>query len=185
MTKAGILLLTLFTAATTASTYAADKRYPLYSVEKIEIVDPSSRSAWEDKNFLDCSDVILTEEDVRHALKHMRRISKKSYFSEETERTGCSGGASVTFRNGKIIVIGIEPTGRINTFEANAKLEPTAVPGSFYDCDPCRKRKMALLKDALNRADERRLKKLEAEGAIPHGEAERRLKILRADRDQP
>jgi hypothetical protein len=41
---------------------------------------------------------------------------------------------------------------------------------------------MALLKDALNRADERRLRKLEAEGKIPPGEAERRLKALRVSR---
>ena len=42
----------------------------------------------------------------------------------------CSGDASVTFRNGKIIVIGVEPTGRINIFEANAQLEPGGVPES-------------------------------------------------------
>jgi hypothetical protein len=44
---------------------------------------------------------------------------------------------------------------------------------------------MVLLKDALDRADERRLKRLEAEGQIPPGEAERRLKWVRAERDKP
>jgi hypothetical protein len=41
---------------------------------------------------------------------------------------------------------------------------------------------MELLKDALDRADERRLRKAEAEGKIPPGEAERRLKALRTGR---
>jgi len=184
MNKVNILLMSLAAAAAVAAgqLHAADKRYPLNSVQKIEIIEPSSGSAWEDKDFLDCSDVILTEEDVRYALQHMRRVSRKSYFSEYTERTGCAGGASVTFKNGKIIVIGIEPTGRINTFEADAKLEPTSTPGSFYDCAPCKDRKMNLLKDALDRADERRLRKAEAEGLIPPGEAERRLKAVRTSR---
>jgi hypothetical protein len=44
---------------------------------------------------------------------------------------------------------------------------------------------MAMLKDALNRADERRLKRLEAEGQIPPGQAEPRLKMLRASREKP
>ncbi|WP_432731606.1 hypothetical protein [Variovorax sp. W6] len=180
MNKVNILLMSLAAAMATGQVHAADKRYPLNSVRKIEIIEPSSGSAWEDKSFLDCSDVILTEEDVRYALQHMRRVSRKSYFSENTERTGCAGGASVTFKNGKIIVIGIEPTGRINTFEADARLEPTSTPGSFYECAPCKDRKMDLLKDALDRADERRLRKAEAEGKIPPGEAERRLRALRA-----
>jgi hypothetical protein len=107
-----------------------------------------------------------TEEGVRCALQHIRRVSRKSYFSEYTERTGCSGGALVAFKNGKIIVIGVEPPGRINIFEADAKLEPTKAPESFYDCAPCKDRKMKLLTDALDRADERRLRKAEAEGKI-------------------
>lgn len=144
--------------------------------------ESSRRTAWEDNDFLDCDDVVLTEEDVRHALRHIRRVSRKSYFSEYTERTGCSGGASVTFKNGKIIVTGVEPSGRINIFEADAKLEPTKAAESCYECAPCKDRKMALLKDALDRADDRRLRKAEAEGKIPPGEAERRLKTLRASR---
>ncbi|SEK49634.1 hypothetical protein SAMN05518845_101543 [Variovorax sp. YR750] len=167
-------------AAATVQVHAADKRYPLASVKKIEVIEPSSGSAWEDKDFLDCTDVVLTEEDVRYALQHIRRVPRKSYFSEYTERTGCSGGASVTFKNGKFIVIGVEPTGRINIFEADANLEPTKAPESFYECAPCKDRKMDLLKDALDRADERRLRKAEAEGKIPPGEAERRLRALRA-----
>lgn len=182
MIRISTLLMALVAAATTVPVQAADKRYPVNSIKKIEIVEPSSATAWEDKDFLDCSDVILTEEDVRYALQHIRRVSRKSYFSEYTERTGCSGGASVTFKNGKIIVIGVEPTGRINIFEADAKLEPTKAPESFYECAPCKDRKMDLLKDALNRADERRLRKAEAEGKIPPGEAERRLRALRAGR---
>ncbi|MGJ7499737.1 hypothetical protein ACSFBF_05190 [Variovorax sp. ZT5P49] len=182
MSQVKVLLMASVFAIATAQVHAADKRYPLDSVRKIEIIEPSSGTSWEDKDFLDCSDVILTEEDVRYALQHMRRVSRKSYFSEYTERMGCAGGASVAFKNGKIIVIGVEPTGRINVFESNAKLEPTAAPESFYDCAPCKERKMALLKDALDRADERRLKKAEAEGKIPPGEAERRLKALRTNR---
>jgi len=184
MNRSCILGVALGLAATFSSTYAADKRYPVNLVSKIEIVDRTSRSSWEDKDFLDCDDVVLTEEDVRHALRHMRKVSRKSYFSENTERSGCSGGASVTFKTGKIIVIGIEPTGRINTFESNANLEPTAAPESFYDCAPCKTRNMGLLKDAFNRADERRLRRLEAEGKIPSGSAEERLKRLRADRER-
>jgi hypothetical protein len=172
-------------AAAAGPVQAADRRYPAGAVMKIEIVEPSSASVWEDKNLLDCFDVVLTEEDVRYALRHMRRISEKSFFDESTERTGCSGAASVTFKNGKTIVIGAEPTGRINVFEADAKLEPVGVPGSYYKCDPCRNRKMTLLKDAFDLADERRLKRLEAEGRIPADEANRRLEKARAERGEP
>ncbi|MET3177697.1 UNVERIFIED_ORG: hypothetical protein ABIC43_000836 [Variovorax guangxiensis] len=180
MSQAKVILMASVFAAATVQVHAADKRYPLASLKKIEVIAPSSGSAWEDKDFLDCTDVVLTEEDVRYALQHIRRVSRKSYFSEYTERTGCSGGASVTFKNGKFIVIGVEPTGRINIFEADANLEPTKAPESFYECAPCKDRKMDLLKDALDRADERRLRKAEAEGKIPPGEAERRLRALRA-----
>ncbi|WP_418120265.1 hypothetical protein [Variovorax sp. 350MFTsu5.1] len=182
MIRISTLLTALAAAVIATPVQAADKRYPVSSVSRIEIVEASSATAWENKDFLDCSDVVLTEEDVRYALQHIRRVSRETYFSEYTERTGCSGGASVAFKNGKIIVIGIEPTGRINIFEADAKLEPTKAPESFYECAPCRDRKTALLKDALDRADERRLRKLEAEGKILPGEAERRLKALRAAR---
>lgn len=44
---------------------------------------------------------------------------------------------------------------------------------------------MTLLKDALNRADERRLKKLVAEGRLSASEAEFRLKRVRDERDKP
>jgi hypothetical protein len=158
MSRAGILWIALAAAAVIVPAHAADKRYPGDSIKQIDIVDPSSGSAWENKNFLDCADVVLTEDDVRYALRNMRKVSKKSYFSEDTQRTGCSGGASVTFENGKTIVVGIEPTGRINVFESTAKLDPIAGTESFYDCEPCNTRKMALLKDALERATERRLR---------------------------
>ncbi len=147
--------------------YAADPRYPINIIQKIEIIEPSGSSAWEDKNWLDCDDVVLTEEDVRYALQHMRRISRKHYFGEYMERTGCAGGASVTFKNGKTIVIGVEPTGRINIFETDKKLKPLATPESFYDCEPCSERKMGLLQDALDRATERRIKELKKQGRIP------------------
>lgn len=182
MSRVKILLMALLTTAATVQIHAADKRYPLDSARKIEIITPSSATAWENKNFLDCNDVVLTEEDVRYALRHMRKVPEKSYFDEYAERTGCLGGARVTFKNGKTIAIGIEPTGRINTFELNAKLKPTSGPETYYECQPCKARKMGLLKDALNRADERRLRKAEAEGVIPPGEAERRLKAARAGR---
>ncbi|MGJ7499736.1 hypothetical protein ACSFBF_05185 [Variovorax sp. ZT5P49] len=183
MSSASILgIAALAVAATVFPVHAADMRYPIANVVKIEITEPSIRSAWENKNFLDCDDVVLTEEDVRYALRHMRKVPEKSYFDEYAERTGCLGGARVTFKNGKTIAIGIEPTGRINTFELNAKLKPTSGPETYYECQPCKARKMGLLKDALDRADERRLRKLEAEGKIPPGEAERRLKTLRASR---
>lgn len=184
MNKANTLLMaTAFAAAAVAfPAHAADRRYPVADVRQIEITEPSIRTAWENKDFLDCDDVTLTEEDVRYALQHMRRVPEKSYSGENVERSGCLGGARVTFKNGKAIAIGIEPTGRINTFELNAKLKPTSGPETYYECQPCKVRKMDLLKDALDRADERRLKRLEAEGKIPPGEAERRLTMLRANR---
>ena len=183
MNKTNILAVALLLASPVCATHAADKRYPVAYVKKIEITEPSLRSAWERKDFLDCDDVVLTEDDVLYALRHMRRVSEKSYYSEDTERTGCLGGARVFFKNGKAITIGIEPSGRINTFELNAKLEPAGRPETYYECEPCASRKMALLKDALNRADERRLKRLEAEGQIPPGQAEPRLKALREGRE--
>ncbi|WP_422086547.1 hypothetical protein [Variovorax sp.] len=164
---------------------AADKRYPIAYVQSVEITDPSRRTAWEDKDFLNCDDVVLTQEDVRYALQHMRRISEKSYDPENMGSTGCKGSALVTFKNGRVLAMGIEPTGRISTGEFDRKMNPTASPPGFYECHPCGERKMALLKDALNRADERRLKRLEAEGQMAPGEAERRLKVLRASRDKP
>ncbi len=153
--------------ATTSTLHAKDVRYPINIIQKIDIISPSESSSWESKNWLDCDDVILTEEDVRYALQHMRRILRKSFFSENRERTGCSGSASVRFNNGKIIVIGVEPTGYINIFEASEQLEPKGTPESFYDCDLCKKRKMGLLKDALDRATERRIKELKKQGRIP------------------
>ncbi|KQW57104.1 hypothetical protein [Variovorax sp. Root411] len=187
MNKTNILMTAaaLVVAAAILPAKAADRRYPIAYVQKVEVTEPSRRSAWENKEFLNCDDVVLTEEDVRYALRHMRRVSWRAYDPENTDTTGCEGGALVTFKNGRILAMGIEPTGRISTAEYDAKMKLSASPAGFYECDPCRKRKMALLKDALNRADERRLKRLEAEGAIPAGEAERRLKMLRADRDQP
>ncbi|UVH61019.1 hypothetical protein NWF24_16840 [Variovorax paradoxus] len=177
-----LVATTLIAAAGTSSTQAADRRYPIAYVQKVEITEPSRRTAWEDKDFLDCDDVVLTEEDVRYALQHMRRVSWNAYAPENTDTTGCKGSALVTFKNGRILAMGIEPTGRISTGELDSKMNSTASPPGFYECDPCRERKMKLLKDALYRADDRRLKKLEAEGKIPPGEAERRLKTLRAGR---
>lgn len=171
--------------AAVAHAHAADRRYPIAYVQKVEITHPSRRTAWEDKDFLNCDDVVLTEEDVRYALQHMRRISWKSYDPGNMETTGCKGSALVTFKNGKILAMGIEPTGRISTGEFDKKMNPTASPPGFYECHPCGERKMALLKDALNRADERRLKRMEAEGRIPPGEAEILLKKTRADRERP
>lgn len=175
----------LFVAAMTFSAQAADRRYPIAYVKKVEVTERSGRTVWENKDFLSCDDVVLTEEDVRYALQHMRRVSWKVYDPEKTDTTGCEGSALVTFKNGRILAMGIEPTGRILASEYSAKMELTGSPASFYACDPCRKRKMPLLKDALNRADERRLKRLEAEGQIPPGEAERRMKMVRASRDKP
>ncbi|REM25682.1 hypothetical protein DSI31_21415, partial [Mycobacterium tuberculosis] len=119
------------------------------------------------------------------ALRHMRRVSWGAYDPENTDTTGCEGEAIVTFKNGKILAMGIEPNGRISTGEFYAGMKPTASPPNFYECDPCRKRKMALLKDALYRADERRLKKLVAEGQLSASEAELRLKRTRDERDKP
>lgn len=177
-----LVATTLIAAAGTSSAQAADRRYPVAYVQKVEITEPSRRTAWEDKDFLDCDDVVLTEEDVRYALLHMRRVSWNAYAPENTDTTGCKGSALVTFKNGRILAMGIEPTGRISTGELDSKMNSTASPPGFYECDPCRERKMKLLKDALYRADERRLKKLETEGKIPPGEAERRLKALRTSR---
>jgi hypothetical protein len=175
----------LIVAAGTSSAQAADKRYPIAYVQKVEVTHPSHRSAWENKDFLNCDDVVLAEEDVRYALRHMRRVSWKAYDPERTDTTGCEGSALVTFKNGKILAMGIEPNGRTLALEYDAKMKLTGSPTSFYECSPCRERKMALLKDALNRADERRLKRLVAEGQLSASEAEFRLKWGRAERDKP
>ncbi|WP_420824198.1 hypothetical protein [Variovorax gossypii] len=180
MTAAALIL-----GATAVSVEAADRRYPIAYVQKIEITDPSGRTSWERKDFLSCDDVVLTDEDVRYALRHMRRVSWRAYDPENTDTTGCEGEAIVTFKNGKILAMGIEPNGRISTGEFYAGMKPTASPPNFYECDPCRKRKMALLKDALYRADERRLKRFEAEGKIPPGEAEVRLRKARTEGNKP
>ncbi|MGJ7499699.1 hypothetical protein ACSFBF_05000 [Variovorax sp. ZT5P49] len=175
----------LIVAAGTSSAQAADRRYPIAYVQMVEITEPSGRTVWENKDFLNCDDVVLTEEDVLYVLRHMRRVSWRAYDPERTDTTGCEGDALVTFKNGRILAMGIEPNGRALALEYDAKMKLTGSPTSFYECSPCRERKMALLKDALNRADERRLKRLEAEDQIPPGEAERRLKWLRAERDKP
>lgn len=182
MNWAGIFSMALVTATATVPARAADRRYPIAYVQKVEVTNPSGNTAWEDKDFLACDDVVLTEEDVRYALRHMRKVSWNAYAPENTDTTGCKGSALVTFKNGRILAMGIEPTGRITTAEYDAGMKITASPAGFYECDPCRERKMKSLKDALYRADERRLKKLEAEGKIPPGEAERRLKTLQTSR---
>jgi hypothetical protein len=150
-----------------STAHAADARYPVRQVQKIDIISPSESSSWASKNWLDCDDVVLTEEDVRYALQHIRRISRKEFFSEDRERTGCSGSASVRFQNGRLIVIGVEPSGFVNIFEATETLKPKSIPESFYDCAPCNKRKMDLLQDALDRATEQRLKELKRQGRLP------------------
>ncbi|SEK48481.1 hypothetical protein SAMN05518845_101502 [Variovorax sp. YR750] len=169
----------------TLSAEAADKRYPISYVQKVEVTAPSGRTAWENKDFLNCDDVVLTEEDVRYALQRMRRVLWRGYDPEKVGSTGCEGDALVTFKNGRVLAMGIEPTGRIATAEYDAKMKVVAGSSSFYECHPCRDLKMALLKDALNRADERRLKKLVAEGQLSANEAELRLKRLRDGRDKP
>ncbi len=188
MNKTDILTVAAVLLAVTAvlPAQAADRRYPISYVHKMEVTEPSTRNiAWENKDFLDCGDVVLTEEDVRYALRHMRRVSWKGYDPEKVDATGCEGEALVTFKNGRVLAMGIEPTGRIGTLEYDSKMKVVAGSTSFYECYPCKVRKMALLKDALNRADERRLKRLEAEGRMAPGEAERTLKVLRASRDKP
>jgi len=175
----------LIGAAGLSPAQAADPRYPVAYVQMVKITLPSHRSVWENKDFLDCDDVVLMEEDVRYALRRMRRVLWKGYDPEKVDTTGCEGEALVTFKNGRVLAMGIEPTGRIATAEYDAKMKIVAGSSSFYECHPCRDRKMTLLKDALNRADERRLKRLEAEGQIPPGEAERRMKMVRASRDKP
>jgi hypothetical protein len=187
MNRAATLLTSaaLLVVAAAFPAQASDKRYPVSYVQKVDVTEPTGRTAWENKDFLNCDDVVLTEEDVLYALRHMRRVSWRAYDPERTDTTGCEGSALVTFKNGKILAMGIEPNGRALALEYDAKMKVTESPTSFYECSPCRERKMALLKDALNRADERRLKRLEAEGQMPPGEAERRLKMLRASRDKP
>lgn len=181
MNKICIFVVALIAATTTSLTLAADKRYPVDHVQKIEITHPSSHTAWENKDFLDCDEVVLTEEDVRFALRHMRRISTKAFVAKDEVQSGCLGGASVFFPNGRTLAISIEPNGRISTLEVNAKLEPVGphTKNRFYDCKPCATRMDMILQGARNRADERRLKRLEAEGKIPPGEAEVRLKRSR------
>ena len=157
-----VTVAALILAAVACPAQAADRRYRLAYVQKVKVIEPSGRTAWENKDILDCDDVVLTEEDVRYALQHMRRVSWKAYDPENTDTTGCHGSALVTFQNGNILAMGIEPTGRISTQEYDAKMKLTASPPGFYDCAPCGKRKMALLKDALYRAHERALRKLAA-----------------------
>jgi hypothetical protein len=115
----------------------------------------------------------------------MRRVSWKGYDPEKVDATGCEGEALVTFKNGRILAMGIEPTGRIGTAEYDAQMKIVSGSTSFYECAPCRDRKMSLLKGALYRANERRLKKLIAEGQLSASEAEIRLKKARDSRDKP
>jgi hypothetical protein len=183
MRKVNIFAAALVTVAMAVPVHAADKRYPAAFVKSIKIDEPSSKTAWENKDFLNCQDVVLNVEDVLFALRHMRRVSKRSYLQPQAQETGCEGSALITFKNGKNLAIGIEPTGRISTAELDKEFKPTADPGSYYECEPCNDRKMAQLKEALNRADERRLKRLEAEGQIPPSQAEPRLKALRESRE--
>ncbi|WP_440534322.1 hypothetical protein [Variovorax sp. YR566] len=103
----------LIVAAGTSSAQAADKRYPIAYVQKVEVTHPSHRSAWENKDFLNCDDVVLAEEDVRYALRHMRRVSWKAYDPERTDATGCEGSALVTFKNGKILAMVLNPMGEL------------------------------------------------------------------------
>ena len=175
----------LIVAAGISPAQAADRRYPIAYVQKVEVTEPSDRTVWENKDFLDCDDVVLTEGDVRYALRHMRLVSWSAYDPEKTDTTGCEGGAFVTFKNGRILAMGIEPNGRTLAVEYDARMKFTGTPTSFYECAPCGERKMALLKDALNRADERRLRKLVAEGQLSAVEAELRLERGRAERAKP
>lgn len=178
---AGALIVT----AGTSSTQAADPRYPIAYVRTVKVTDPSGRTVWENKDFLSCDDVVLTKEDVVYALRHMRRVPWSAYDPEKTHSTGCEGEAFVTFKNGRILVMGIEPNGRTLAVEFDAKMKLTGSPTSFYECNPCQDRKMPLLKDALYRADERRLKRLVAEGQLSASEAELRLKTARDELDKP
>jgi hypothetical protein len=181
--KRSINLLTpaaLLIAAAVLPVQASDRRYPVSHVQKVEITEPSGRTVWENKDFLDCNDVVLTEEDVLFALRHMRRVSRSAYDPERTDTTGCEGSATVTFKNGKNLAMGIEPNGRTLALEYDAKMKLTGSPTSFYECSPCRDRKMTLLKDALNRADERRLRKLVEEGQLSAS-----VRLLEAHYDGP
>ncbi|MDN6883355.1 hypothetical protein QMO14_07045 [Variovorax sp. CAN2819] len=175
----------LLVAAGVLPVQASDSRYPVSYIRKVEITEPSGRTAWENKDFLDCDDVVLTQEDVLFALRHMRRVSRSAYDPEKTDSTGCEGSATVTFKNWKNLAMGIEPNGRILALEYDAKMKVAGSPTSFYECSPCRDRKMTLLKDALYRADKRRFKRLVAEGQLSAGEAELRLKRARDSRDRP
>ena len=65
MIRISTLLTAVAAAAVAIPLQAADTRYPVSSVIRIEIVEPSSATAWEDKDFLDCSEFILIVEDVR------------------------------------------------------------------------------------------------------------------------
>lgn len=96
-------------AAGLSSAHAADPRYPIAYVQTVKITLPSHRSAWENKDFLDCDDVVLTEEDVRYALRRMRRVLWRGYDPEKVDITGCEGEAFVTFKNGRILAMSIEP----------------------------------------------------------------------------
>jgi hypothetical protein len=129
MNKASIFrVAAVLVMATVFPAQAADRLYPIAYVQKVEVTEPSDRTAWEDKDFLNCDDVVLTEEDVRYALRHMRRVSWKAYAPENGNTVGCKGGALVTFKNGRAFSMGIEPTGRISTAEYDAKMNSRRVP---------------------------------------------------------
>lgn len=123
-------------AAGLSSAHAADPRYPIAYVQTVKITLPSHRSAWENKVFLDCDDVVLTEEDVRYALRRMRRVLWRGYDPEKVDTTGCEGEAFVTFKNGRILAMGIEPTGRIATAEYDAKMKVVAGSSSILRMPP-------------------------------------------------
>ena len=70
MRKVNIFAVTLVTVAMALSAHAADKRYPATFVKSIKIDEPSGKTAWENKDFLDCQDVVLTDEDVLYAVSY-------------------------------------------------------------------------------------------------------------------
>ncbi len=108
-------------------------RYPLAKIEKIETEEKAVTSLLENKNFVDCDKVKIIEEDIRFALKHARPVSQR-YFDEELVSMGCHGYGRVTFRNGDVLGVHLNPSGRVMLIPEKGRY---AKKTFYYSCISC------------------------------------------------
>jgi hypothetical protein len=130
MRKIVALFLAIFSFCNVAD---ALPRYSFGKIKAIEIVEASASSPWEDKKFLDCDKVVITEGDVRFAIKHARAVSKR-FFEEELVSFGCHGYARATVANGEVVGVHLQPTGRVMFIPENGRFKGKTF---YYSCARC------------------------------------------------